>query len=62
MGESAKHRDGVCKGLVQGLRISKVSRLFVFGRTQPPQTRRPCRGCGLPCRPWQGIAVGCGDT
>ena len=52
MGESAKHRDGVCKGLVQGLRISKVSRLFVFGRTQPPQTRRP----------WQGIAVGCGDT
>ena len=47
---------------VTGLSGSKVSPVVLRLRTQPPETRRPWRGSGLPCHPWQGIAGDRRDT
>ena len=47
---------------VQGLRGSKASHFGILMLTQPPETRRPWRGSGLPCHPWQGIAGHRRDT
>ncbi len=48
-------QTGLCLG---NKRLYNIPRGF-WVRTQPLQSRRPWRGCSLPCHPWQGIAGRC---